>query len=187
MIGPNHQLLQNTDEPRNSFSAWASQQPLRPGVSGTDGRKSRVIFPLTTNWEGGFRGLRAESWDWAEDVTLCCVMTECNSACVQNFWETEKEDCRESVCVRFLITMMPSDLSSSCVQPRWTGRSRWRLRGLWFSRPPLGIRSAASSPGWTCEPRCSGTPSQPQLFSKKRERSYCQFHWTLLMDWKLTE
>lgn len=70
------------------------------------------------------------------------------------------------------------DLSLPCVQPRWTGWSRWQLRGLWSSRPPLGLQSAVSSPGWTCEPQRFGTPSLPQLFSEK-ERSYCQFYSTM--------
>lgn len=60
-----------------------------------------------------------------------------------------------------------SHLSSSSAQRRWTGWSRWQLRGLSPSRPPPGPRSALSSPGWTCEPRCSGPPSQAQVFSEE--------------------
>lgn len=65
-----------------------------------------------------------------------------------------------------------SDLSSSYVQQRWTGWSRWQLRGLSPSRPPPGRQSAVSSPGWTCEPRWSGPPSPTQLFSTEETHIY---------------
>lgn len=70
------------------------------------------------------------------------------------------------------LCAIASDLSSSYARQQWTGWSRWQLRGLWPSRPPPGPRSAVSSPGWTCEPRCSGPPSQTQLFSEEETHSY---------------
>lgn len=130
-----------------SASAKALEQLLWP-----DGGKTRVILPKLLAVEQAFFKQRLT-------LSLYC------SAAVHNEHRYASGKC----------VFLPSDLSSPCVQPQWTGSSHWQLRGLWTSRIPLGPRSAASSPQWTCEPRSSETPSLPLLTSEKRGRtSQCQ-------------
>lgn len=155
-------------------------------------REKESHSPPAANWDGGFGGFGAESWDWTVDLTLCGVMTECKSACCICFWEKENEDFSMCVCVfSFSSQWRPlTFLHHAC--------SHSELGGV------VGSSVAFSLPGlllgyYQLFPLLDGHVSLDPLalhlslsYSlKKREkggdRSYYQLQLMLLMDWKLNE